>query len=476
MTPGLTSAKRLASNALCEMMPSMLSGIRRELRPMIGLAVPVILAEIGWTMMGLVDTLMVGPLGPAAIGAVGLGSIVFLSIGIFGMGLLLGLDTLVAQAFGAGRPDWCRHWLRQGIYLALILTVPLAVASFALTATLPRWGLNAGVLALASPYLNVVTLSVLPLLFYTAFRRYLQAMNIVRPITFALLSANLVNVLVNWVLIYGNLGFPALGATGAAWATVFSRIYMAAVLGFAIREANRSRVAALQVSRRLEWKALRRMLSLGGPASLQILLEMGVFAAASVLAGRLIPAALAAHQIALNLWSFVFMVPLGLNAAGAVRVGQAVGRRDREGVWRSGWTALALGAGFTASAAVVFLAAPRPLIEAFSRDATVLAIGPSLLAIAGVCLVFDGTQGIATGILRGLGETRIPMYANFVGHWIVGLPLGYVACFWWGWGVQGLWMGLAAGLTGVGSVLLATWNRRARKALPPNGPLRDATA
>ncbi len=218
---------------------------------------------------------------------------------------------------------------------------------------------------------------------------------------------------------------------------------------------------------------MRRLLALGGPAGFQILLEVGVFAAATALAGRLAPAALAAHQIAMNLWAFVFMVPLGLNAAGAVRVGQAVGRRDREGVWRSGWTALALAGLFTASAAVVFFVAARPLIGAFSQDVTVLALGPSLLAIAGVCLVFDGTQGVATGILRGLGETRIPMFANFAGHWLVGLPLGYAACFWWGWGVQGLWLGLAAGLIGVGTALLVTWNCRARRALP-DAPCADS--
>ena len=444
----------------------MLASIRRELRPMVRLALPVILAEIGWTTMGLVDTLMVGPLGPAAIGAVGLGSIVFLAIGIFGMGLLLGLDTLVAQSYGAGRLDRCEYWLRQGVYLALISAVPFTLLSLGVTATLPFWGLNPDVLDVASPYLYVVSLSVTPLLLYAAFRRYLQAVNLVRPITFALLSANLVNVAVNWALIYGKFGLPALGATGAAWATVFSRVYMAAVLLVAIREARRGRVPAEPGSRGVEWEAMRRLLALGGPAGFQILLEVGVFAAATALAGRLAPAALAAHQIAMNLWAFVFMVPLGLNAAGAVRVGQAVGRRDGEGVWQSGWTALALGAAFTASAAVVFLVAARPLIGAFSQDATVLAIGPSLLAIAGVCLVFDGTQGISTGILRGLGETRIPMLANLAGHWLIGLPLGYAACFWWGWGVQGLWLGLAAGLTAVGCVLLATWSRRARKALP----------
>lgn len=445
----------------------MVAGIRRELAPMIGLAVPVVLAEIGWTTMGLVDTLMVGPLGPAAIGAVGLGSIVFLSIGVFGMGLLLGLDTLVSQAFGAGRVDRCHYWLRQGVYLAVAAAVPLTLLSLAVTATLPLWGLNTEVLAIASPYLAVVTLSVVPLLLYTAFRRYLQATNLVRPVTVALISANLVNVAVNWVLIYGHFGFPALGATGAAWATVLSRVYMAALLLLAIvaRDRDRSGERAA-LSRRVDGAAIRRLLALGGPAGLQILLEMGVFAAATALAGRLAPAALAAHQIALNLWSFVFMVPLGLNAAGAVRVGQAVGRRDPEGARRAGWAALGLGACFTAVSAGLFLVAARPLIAAFSRDPTVLAIGPSLLAIAGVCLIFDGTQGISTGILRGLGETRIPMLTNLAGHWVVGLPMGYAACFWLGWGVQGLWLGLAVGLTIIGSLLLATWNRRAKQGLP----------
>ena len=452
----------------------MLSGIRSELRPMVRLAVPVVLAEIGWTTMGLVDTLMVGPLGPAAIGAVGLGSIVFLAVGIFGMGLLLGLDTLVAQSFGAGRADQCDYWLRQGVCLALAAVVPLSVVSFGVTASLPRWGLNPEVLPLASPYLGVVTLSLAPLLLYAAFRRYLQAVNLVRPITFALLSANLVNVAVNWVLIYGRFGFPALGPTGAAWATVLSRAYMAAVLWYAVREARRGRTAHVPGPRPMEWVAIRRLLGLGVPAGMQILLEVGVFAAATALAGRLAPAALAAHQIALNLWSFVFMVPLGLNAAGAVRVGQAVGRRDREGVRRAGWTALALGAGFTATAAVVFLVAGRPLIGAFSHDATVLAIGPPLLAIAGVCLMFDGTQGISTGILRGLGDTRTPMLANLAGHWLVGLPLGYAACFLWGLGVRGLWLGLAAGLTAVGAALLVTWRRRAAGPLP--APLGSAAA
>ena len=441
----------------------MLSGIRRELKPMAALAAPVALAEIGWTTMGLVDTLMVGGLGPVAIGAVGLGSIVFLAIGIFGMGLLLGLDTLVAQAYGAGRLEGCRHWLRQGVYLGIMAAVPLTLVSYGVVATLPYWGLNDDVRAITTPYLEVVSLSLLPLLLYAAFRRYLQAVNQVRPVTFALVTANVVNVLVNWLLIHGHLGFPALGATGAAWATVLSRVYMAAVLGVAILLVHRQhRGLHANVSKRVDFSSIRRLLALGVPAGLQIVLEVGVFAAATALAGRLSAASLAAHQIALNIWAVIYMIPLGLNSAGAVRVGQAVGRRDAAGLTQAGWTALLLGAAFTASSALLFLAAGPALMGIFSSDGDVLAIGPSLLAIAGVCLIFDGTQGIATGILRGLGDTRVPMITNLVGHWAIGLPLGFAACFWWGWGVQGLWLGLTTGLTVVGLTLLGVWARRAR--------------
>jgi MATE family multidrug resistance protein len=428
---------------------------------MITLAVPVILAEVGWTTMGLVDTLLVGPIGPSAIGAVGFGSIVFLAVGIFGMGLLLGLDTLIAQAYGAGQLDRCHHWLVQGTYLSLLIAAPLTLVLYVLVATLPGWGLNEAVLPIAVPYLKVLAPSVVPLLFYATFRRYLQAMNCVRPITFALATANLINAVVGWMLIYGKWGLPALGATGSAWATLVSRVYMAAVLLVAIvlRE-GRTATGLRHAARRIDWRSLSRLLKLGVPASLQGVLEVGVFAAASALIGRLSEAALAAHQIALNLWGFAYMMPLGLNAAGAVRVGQAVGRGDHEGIWRAGWTALALGAALTTTAAIVFLLGGHLLIGAFSRDPAVLAIGPSLLGIAGLCLVFDGTQSISTGILRGLGETRIPMVTALASYWVIALPLGYTACFRWGWGVQGMWAGLAVGLVIVGAVLLRTWHHR----------------
>ncbi len=452
------------------MMSRMLPAVRREFRPMLGIAVPIVLAELGWTAMGVIDTLMVGPLGPEAIGGVGLGSILFFSVAIFGMGLLLGLDTLVSQAFGAGRLDQCHHWLYQGVYLSVFIAIPLTAIAYLGIESLSTWNLNPAVVPIARPYLYVVTLSLLPLLFYATFRRYLQAMSCVRPITVALLAANIINAFVNWVLIYGKLGFPALGATGAAWATVCSRIVMAGTLLAAIvlRE-RRERSGLRHVDRRVDWPALRRLVGLGLPASLQITLEVGVFAMAMALAGRLSAAALAAHQIALNYASTTYMVPLGVANSGAVRVGQAVGRRDAEGARIAGWTAILLGVGFMGCAALAFVVMPRVLIGFFTTDPAVLATGASLLLVAAVFQMFDGLQGVTTGVLRGLGDTRTPMVMNLIGHWLLGLPAGYVACFWWGWGVQGLWIGLSLGLVFVGIALLRTWRQRIaalRKAVP----------
>ena len=440
-----------------------LSDLRREFRPMFALATPVVLAELGWMTMGLVDTLMVGRISPEAIGAVGIGTSLFMGVCIFAMGLLLGLDTLVSQAFGAGRVDECHRWLLHGIALSLLLTAPITLILVTLNATLDRWGLDAEVLRLAVPYLRAVTWSILPLLLYASFRRYLQGMGIVRPVMIALVTANLLNVFVNWVLIFGKLGAPAMGVRGAAWATVISRIGMAAfLLGVIVYRERERRPGLFETPRRVEWVRMRRLLALGAPAASQVTLEVGAFAAATALAGRLPPASLAAHQIAVNLAAFTFMVPLGVASAGAVRVGHAVGRRDRMGALHAGWTALLFGTLFMACAAAAFLLVPRALIGAFTSNRPVIEIGATLLFVAAIFQLFDGIQGVSTGVLRGLGDTRTPMLWNLAGHWALGLPLGYVLCFRLGLGVIGLWWGLSAGLIICGIALLITWHLRIR--------------
>jgi multidrug resistance protein, MATE family len=208
------------------------------------------------------------------------------------------------------------------------------------------------------------------------------------------------------------------------------------------------------------------LLALGLPAALQLTLEVGVFAAATVLAGQLVPAALAAHQIALNIAGFTFMVPLGLASAGAVRVGHAVGRLDPAGAARAGWTALFLGAAFMLTAAAIFLLMPGRLIGAFTSSAAVLDYGVALLAVAAVFQLFDGLQGVATGILRGLGDTRTPMLWNLAGHWFIGLPVAYLLAFTLGFGVIGLWWGLSLGLIICGVALVVAWWRRIHALLP----------
>jgi len=423
------------------------------------LAAPIVGAELGWIAMGIVDIAMVGRLGPAEIGAVGVGSVLCFAVVVFGIGMLLGLDPLVARAHGRGRPDEARRWLVQGAALAALLAVPLTLAAAAVAASLGAWGMDPAVRRLAGPYFTIVLLSVLPLLLYTAFRRYLQAIGLAARVTAALVSANAINAAANWVLIFGNLGAPALGVDGAAWATVVSRVYLGLFLAVAIWRHERRGAAVWPRPTR---RRIRRLAVLGLPAAGQVSLEFGVFAVVTALAGRLAPATLAAHQIVLNVASVTFMVPLGVGGAGAVRVGHAVGRRDPAGARRAGWAALALGAAFMSGAALLFVLAPLTILRPFTDDPAVTRAGVALLLVAAFFQLFDGLQVVATGVLRGVGDTRTPMVCNLAGHWLVGLPVGYWLCFVAGWGIVGLWVGLSIGLTFVGAALVTAWWRRTR--------------
>ena len=431
----------------------------RELTLMLRLATPVVVAEVGWLAMQIVDIAMVGRLGVEAIGAVGVGSALYLAVAVCGMGLLLGLDTLVSQASGGRQPNECRLWLRHGLLLAVLLAIPLTVAGRVAANNLDLWGLDPAVLGLTRGYFRVVTWSTVPLLLYFALRRYLQAVDVVTPVMLTLITANLINAAANWLLVFGHLGFPALGVEGAGWATCISRVYMFAVLAVVTRhkvDQDRTSIAVTG----FEPARLRRLLQLGWPAAIQLTLEVGVVAAASALAGRLEPQFLAAHHIVLNLVGLTFMVPLGVSAAGAVRVGQAVGRNNPTGARRAGWVALGIGAVFMSAAALIFVAIPERILGTFTADTDVIATGVTLLLVAAIFQLFDGLQGVATGVLRGLGDTRTPMLSNLAGHWFVGLPVGYTLCFQWGFGVVGLWVGLSIGLILVGLILVPVWHRR----------------
>lgn len=460
MTPPAASAAHHA--------PLSTAALRVELPRLLRLAGPVVLAELGGMAMGLVDVMMVGRVSAEAIGGVSVGANLFHFVAMFGIGVLLGLDYLISHAFGGGRMREAHRTLVQSLYLCVALTVVLSALLWAAHRWLHLFGIDQEVLPAARAYLATVSIGLLPFLLFVALRRYLQALGLVRAATFALISANLVNVFVNWVLIFGNLGAPALGAAGAAWATTLSRVYMLLVLvASAIWYARREDPELFRVSLAPDLAVLGRIVRLGVPASAQVVLEGGVFTAATLLAAGLDPLSLAAHQIALGAAAFTFMVPLGVASAGAVRVGQALGAGDPRAAEHSGWAALAVGAAFMSCSAAVFTLAPRLVMRAFTDDEAVIATGISLLLVAAVFQLFDGLQVVAAGILRGSGETRVGMIAALVGYWVIGLPVGYALCFTRGMGVQGLWIGLSVGLIVVAIALVAWWRRRIATLLHP---------
>jgi MATE family multidrug resistance protein len=288
----------------------------------------------------------------------------------------------------------------------------------------------------------------------------------VRPVMFVLISANLINWLFNWLLIQGHWGLPALGVVGSALSTCLARVYMAGLLLGFICWFERGNEAGLRsLIRPPDPTRLLRLMGIGLPAALQILLEIGAFGAAAMMAGRLQPVALAAHQIALNCAALTFMVPLGISSAAAVAVGQAVGRREPAVARSDGFIAIGLASVFMSCAAVAFLTIPERILNFYTHDADILRTGVSLLAIAAIFQLFDGIQAVATGALRGIGSTRLPAIVNFAGYWIFGLPIGYLLCFRYGYGVQGLWWGLTLALIAIALLVLNSWWAQSRTIL-----------
>jgi len=426
---------------------------------MFRLALPLVLAEIGWTAMTSIDTMMVGRLSPSAIGAVSLGTALYFAIGIFGVGLLLGLDTLVSQAEGAGDRADAHHSLWNALLLCIPLSPLLILGSRAGIPILDLVGVNPLVAAEAAPYIRALSWSTPSLLVFTALRRYLISTHRAAPVMFALISANIINAVGNWAFIYGKFGLPALSTEGSGWSTTVAMLYLAVFLALYTwwQEKHLTRAIRFDAGR------LRRLLALGFPAASQIIIEISMFALAAMLIGKLEPAQLAGHQVALNLCSLTFMIPLGLSAAASVRVGHAVGRSDAPAAARAGWTALAFGATFMSCAALAFWIMPRALTRVYTPDPKVLDTSIAILFVAGFFQLFDSTQVVVTGALRGLGNTHTPMLVHLGGYWLIGLPLGYALCFNYKMGAVGMWIGLSTALILIGIVLLLAWRRAIRK-------------
>jgi MATE family multidrug resistance protein len=316
----------------------------------------------------------------------------------------------------------------------------------------------------AAGYVYRNALSVWPFLAFVVLRQTLQAHRCTLPIVATIVVANVVNAALNYIWIFGKLGFPALGALGSAWATMTSRWLMAVLLlAFGWRQLwPYLRRLAPNV---LAWRPLRRMLGIGLPIGGQLVLEGGAFGAVALLMGSLGVVQVAAHQVAINLASLTFMVPLGVSSAAAVVVGHAVGRGDAGGVHRSTITALGVGAAFMLLMAALLVTAPEFLAGIYTRDVAVLQLAALLLPIAGVFQVFDGLQVVAIGLLRGLGDTRVPMIVNIVGFWCIGIPVSLWLGFVLDLGAVGLWWGLVVGLVIVAVVLIVRVRQREQQDL-----------
>jgi MATE family multidrug resistance protein len=423
-----------------------------DLRALLRLALPLVAVQVGQMSMGVVDTLMVGRVSGAAMAAAALGSIYSFGLVLLGMGTLLILDPLISQAVGAGDDVGASRAVQRGLVLATLMTIPIALLHLPSEAVFRWLGQKPEVIPAAAGFTRASILGIAPFLYVTVMRQALQARHRIRPIVIAMVVANLVNAGFNWVFIWGHLGSPALGAPGSGLSTSLSRWFLTLLLAaLSWTELRPTLVPWRRDS--FDVAALRRILALGAPIGLQLAFEIGVFNVAGLLIGHMSASALAGHQIALNLASLTFMVPLGVAMAASVLVGNAIGRGDAVAARKAAGAGLLVGTGFMAASAAVFLTCATALALLYNGESDVVATATSLIPIAGVFQVFDGFQCVASGILRGAGESRMPAAANLAGYWVLGLPFG-----WWltsrcDLGPAGLWWGLTVGLAVVAALL-----------------------
>lgn len=442
-----------------------------EFRALFALAWPLIVSQLARSALFTTDVIVLGRLGAEYVAAGALANALFICIQLFGIGMVGAVAPMVAQARGARDTRSVRRTVRQGIWLAVILTIVLFPIAWNI-GPIYRWmGQDPELIALAETFIHAAIWLLLPAFVFVALQSFLSAHGATRAILLITLGGVAVNLLANYVLVFGNWGFPALGIMGSGLSTATVNFVM---LVFAIIYVQtHRRFRRYHIWYKLltpDWARLWELVRIGGPIGLMLLAEVALFTTASLLQGWLGEAELAAHSVTLTIASLAFMVPLGLSQATTVRVGIAFGERNPGGIRRAGWTALAMTLAFMSCTSIAFFLAPHQIVALFLNPAMAenvqpLAFAASFLLIAAMFQLFDGTQVTMAAALRGLSDTNMPLIVALVGYWAIGFPIAYYFGFHSELRGVGIWIGLASGLAAVSIVLTARFALRERLGL-----------
>jgi len=441
-----------------------LLNFKEHIKETFKLAYPVIIGQLGFIMMGVVDSIMVGDLGAAPLAGASLGNSLFILVFIIGLGVAMSVTPLIAILVGANRFSECGTYFRQSLIVNITLGFILMCITFFCSGLFKHMNQPPDVAELASSYTKIIALSILPAMLFHTYKQFIEGFSIMKPAMIIAISANIINTFANWIFIYGNFGMPALGLEGAGWATFSSRVFMVIAIILYVKKKEYFRQFDVSLHfRNINLPVIKKILSLGLPSGFQYFFEVGAFTIAVMMIGWLGTNQLAAHQIAINLASITFMAVLGISAAGGIRVGNAVGKQDITEVRKAGFTAIFLGASVMFTAGIVFISLNNFLPTLYIDDIEVIRIASSLIIIAALFQVSDGIQGVGIGILRGLTDVKIPTIITFIAYWILALPIGYVLGFVFNLGVEGIWIGLLLGLTASAAMLTLRFNIKSKQ-------------
>lgn len=418
------------------------------------LAYPVVLSQLGHIMVSVFDSLMVGQIGTLPLAAASLGNSIFMITLVFGLGVSYSITPLIAAADGRKNYTRISLLLLNGLVSNVLLGILLFIAGYFLSPYITFLDQPDDVVKLAVPYINILFLSMVPLMVFQAFRQFAEGLSLTKQAMYISLVANTLNIILNYILIYGKLGFEPMGLVGAGWATFISRVVMALMMAGYVLFAKRFEIFRHFLRlRHLSFLHIYRIFKLGLPISGQMIFEMGAFSFSAIMIGWLGAKELAAHQIAINVASVTYMMASGIAAAATIRVGNQKGMGNFRGMRVAGLSSFAMGALFMLGSGLLMIAGNQLIPMLYIDDVEVIEIASTLLIIAALFQISDGVQVVGLGALRGLEDVRIPSLISLLAYWVIGLPTGYLLCFKLGFGVNGVWTGLLVGLS-VAAILL----------------------